>query len=209
MRMHISAELHLLLVQLVRAHLRHRRPASRRPGTWGPGSQNRRTPPPPAGPGPRLQPRAAHTPEYGPPATSPHSWVRLRDAIRKRSARPSARRGRTPARLPAPHRLFPPYLAHEPSTESCAARRGLLQTPPQGTGPASGPSPAPEAARPVPRRRQGAPTTPAMVRRKPATNVTVARWPPPDTPGVSSGSGLWNFLQAAAGALGVFGTQLR
>ncbi|DAA23446.1 TPA: hypothetical protein BOS_13049 [Bos taurus] len=127
---HLRHELHLPLVQVVRAHLRHRRPASA----------------PPREPGGT---RAVH------------------------------------CRL---HR-----------------RGSILQTPPQGTGPASDPSPAPRGrAANCPRRGQGAPHCRRPMVRRPATYVTVARWCHSRSPGVSShGSGVRNLPQAAARVLSV------
>ena len=125
------------------------------PGTWGRGSQSRRTPPLP--PQRRAPGRAYSHPRYpragdpGPPATSPHGWVRLRDAIRKRSARPSARRARTPARLPTPHRRSPPYLRHEPSTVGCTAGGVSFRLRPKARAPPPIRAPPPEAARPIAR----------------------------------------------------------
>lgn len=115
MRMHISARsCTCLLVQLVRAHFRHRRcQLPRRPGNLGVVPEPEDAPT--ASPYRRAySPRAAHTPETAGLRLLPHT-VGLDYGMRSGSARPapSARRARTPARLPAPHRLFPPHLAHE------------------------------------------------------------------------------------------------
>ena len=121
-------------------------------GAWVPKSEDAPTASPAPAPGRAYSPpRYPRARDLEPPATSPHGWVRLRDAIRKRSVRPSARRARAPARLPAPHRLSPPYLRHEPSTVGCAAGRVSFRLRPKVRAPPPARAPAPEAARPIAR----------------------------------------------------------
>ena len=132
---HLGQELHLPLVQLVRAYLRHRRLASappREPGSGGPrvGGRTRRLPR--AGSWAALTaPRAAHAAQT--PGFWLLGWVRLRDAIRKRSARPSARKARTPASLPGSHRLLCTSRARRP------LKAASLGESPSGPAPRQGP----------------------------------------------------------------------
>lgn len=154
---HLRQELHLLLVQLVRAHLRHRRPASappREPGGGGPRVGGRPHRLPSAGPRAALTaPSAAHTPETPGLRLLPHT-VGLDYGMRSGSARPAPQRAE-PGPLPASRHLTDSFLRTSDTS------RPLKDAPPgespSDPAPRHGPRLRPEPRPPRPRGQLPAP----------------------------------------------------